>query len=243
MENDWLDDNWASDYGTPEFLTSDRPRASTAVEPASQATERVDQPSGEHALPLLRLSGWEKDRQYDKNNPVCIHYNCQWKLSQRENIRRTLCFGTYPDLVLAPSDFWKDTFEARLKSLREDNGKFPRDNYTCEETIIEISIERTRQRGFKTPFKKLQIDWQMVDEHLEGLSGLFSQGRMITLSMEFVTRKLLVILQRQRQRTKGRGKALQRPKSFRERQPLVFGLESMSIGAAEPDIVRKDPIA
>jgi hypothetical protein len=88
-----------------------------------------------------------------------MHYSCQWKLSQRENIRRrTLCFGTYPDLVLASSDFWKDTFEARLKSLREDNDKFPGDKYTCEETIIEISIERTRQRGFKTPFKKLQID-------------------------------------------------------------------------------------
>ena len=62
IENDWLDDNWASDYGTPEFLTSDRLRASTAVEPASQAAERVDQLSGEYALSLLRLSGWERNR-------------------------------------------------------------------------------------------------------------------------------------------------------------------------------------
>jgi hypothetical protein len=192
MDDDWLDGNWASDYGTPEFLTSDDPRAGTATEqPASQAAEHVDQPSGEYALPLLRLSGWERDKQYDKNNPVCMHYSYHWKLSQRENIRRrTLCFGTYPDLVLAPTDFWKDTFEARLKSLREDNDKFPGDHYTCEETIIEISIERTRQRGFKTPFKNLQIDWQMVDEHLEGLSGLFIKGRMITVSIEFVYKEV-----------------------------------------------------
>ena len=192
MENadfdDWLDTDWISNY---ETLASDSPIAGTAAEPASQVVERVDQPKGEHTLPLLRLSGWERDRQYDKNNPVCMHYNYQWKLSQRENIRRrTLCFGTYPDLVLAPSDFWKDTFEARLNSLREDNDKFPGDNYTCEETIVEISIERTRQRGFKTPFKKLQIDWQMIDEHLEGLSGLFSMGRMITFSMEFVYKEV-----------------------------------------------------
>ena len=195
MENgeiDLLDGNWTP---SSDFWASDSPRAGPAAEKASpvaqeasQAAEPVDQASGEHALPLLRLSGWERDKQYDKNNPVCMHYSCQWKLSQRENIRRrTLCFGTYPDLVLAPSDFWKDTFEARLKGLQEDNDKFPADNYVCEETIIEISIERTRQRGFKTPFKNLQIDWQMVDEHLE---GLFIKGRMITVSLEFVYKEV-----------------------------------------------------
>ena len=81
MEYDWLDGNWASDYGTPEFLTSDGPRAGTAVEPASlvvqpasQAAERIDEPGRDHVLPLLRLSGWDVDKQYDKSNPVCIHY-------------------------------------------------------------------------------------------------------------------------------------------------------------------------
>lgn len=57
MENadfDWLDSNWASNF---EFSTSDSPRPGIAAEPASQASERVDQTSGEHALPLLRLSG------------------------------------------------------------------------------------------------------------------------------------------------------------------------------------------
>jgi hypothetical protein len=108
MENDWLDGNWASDYGTPEFLTSDHPRAGAAAEqaspvaqPASQAAERVDEPGGDHVLPLLRLSGWNVDKQYNKNNPVCIHYDFRWKISQRENIRaRHVCSDTDPDLVL-----------------------------------------------------------------------------------------------------------------------------------------------
>ncbi|KAH8781606.1 hypothetical protein BGZ57DRAFT_926385 [Hyaloscypha finlandica] len=69
---DWLNGNWASDL---ELLPSDSPRAGTAAEPASQAGERVDQTGSELALPLLRLSGWEADKQYDKNNPVCIHYD------------------------------------------------------------------------------------------------------------------------------------------------------------------------
>ena len=80
MENtdyDWLNGNWASNLESP---ISDSPRAGTVAEPASQAAELVET-GGEHALPLLRLSGWKVDKQYDKNNPVCIHYDFRWKIS------------------------------------------------------------------------------------------------------------------------------------------------------------------
>ena len=194
MENidfDWLDGNCALNYGSSECSTSGSPRASPAAEQASPAAERVDQPSGEHALPLLRLSGWESDKQYDKNNPVCIHYDFRWKISQRENIRaRHVYSDTDPDLVLAPSDFWKVNFQARLESLLKDEDKFPGDSYTCEETIIKISIEWSRQRGLTKRCKKLEIDWQLVDEHLEGLGNLFSKGRKITFSIEFVYKEV-----------------------------------------------------
>jgi hypothetical protein len=111
IDFDWLDGNYALNHRTPEFSTSSSPRASPVAQRASPVVERVDQPSGEHALPLLRLSGWKSDKQYDKNNPVCIHYDFRWKISQRENIRaRHVCSDTDPDLVLAPSDFWKVNF-------------------------------------------------------------------------------------------------------------------------------------
>jgi hypothetical protein len=55
-------------------------------------------------------------------------------------------------------------------------------------------IERSRQRGLTKRYKKLEIDWQLLDEHLEGLGDLFSKGRKITFSIEFVYRKLLVML-------------------------------------------------
>ena len=136
-------------------------------------------------------TGWKVDKQYDKNNPVCIHYDFQWKISQRENIRaRHVCSDTDPDLVLAPSDFRKINFQARLESLLRDEDKFPGDIYTCEETIIEISIERSRQRGLTKRYKKLEINWQIVDEHLEGLGDLFSKGRKITFSIEFIFKEV-----------------------------------------------------
>jgi hypothetical protein len=38
--------------------------------------------------------------------------------------------------------------------------------------------------------KKLEIDWRLVDDHLEGLGDLFSKGRKTTFSMEFVYKEI-----------------------------------------------------
>jgi hypothetical protein len=68
---DGLNSDHSLNYGTPEIPTSGSLRAS----PASPAAERADQASGGQALPLLWLSGWESEKQYNKRYPVCIHYD------------------------------------------------------------------------------------------------------------------------------------------------------------------------
>jgi hypothetical protein len=70
--------------------------------------------------------------------------------------------------------------------MLKDEDKWPGDKYTCEETIIDISIERSRQRGLKKRFKGLEIDWHILDNHMEGLGALFSKKRKITFGTEFV---------------------------------------------------------
>ncbi|CAG9955928.1 unnamed protein product [Clonostachys rosea f. rosea IK726] len=188
---DWLGDNFEIDFRTPE-LPFDSPAANPRPSPiATQEAGRTEPPSGEHDLPLLRLSGWERDKQYDKANPECIHYDFKWKVSQRDNIRARQIFAdSDPDVVLAPSDVWQVDLKARLEGLLDDKGKFPGSNYTCDETNITISIERSRQRGLTKRFNKLEIDWNMVDNHLEGLSNLFSKGRKITFFMEFIYKEV-----------------------------------------------------
>jgi hypothetical protein len=104
------------------------------------------------------------------------------------------------DLVLARSDFMEVDFQARLETLLQNEKKLPGDTCTCGETIPEISIELSRQRCLLKRYKKLGIDWQIIDEHLEGLSDLFSMGREIVFSIEFFKRKLPVILERPRVR-------------------------------------------
>ncbi|KAN0122967.1 hypothetical protein V8E51_001293 [Hyaloscypha variabilis] len=125
-----------------------QPRGRNVLDSDYSFNYRTPKPSSGHTLPLLRLSSCEREKKYDNSNPI----------SQREKIRaRRIYLDTNPDLVLAPSNFWKD--------------KFLGDSYTCEETIIEISIE------------------QSLGKHLEGLGNLFSKGRKITFSIEFATRK------------------------------------------------------
>ncbi|KAK2022207.1 hypothetical protein LX32DRAFT_508560, partial [Colletotrichum zoysiae] len=74
--------------------------------------------------------------------------------------------------------------------LLKDENKFPGDTYTCEETIVDISIERSRQRGLKKRFTGLEIDWGTLDSHMEGLSALFSKKRKITFGIEFVYKEV-----------------------------------------------------
>ena len=163
----WPDGDFALNYGALEFPASDSPRVVPATEGASPLAERADplaeqpdQPSGESTLPLLRLSGWEPNKQYDKNNPECMHYDFRWKVSQRENIRaRHVCSDTDPDLVLAPSDFWKVNFQARLEALLKDSARVrlrqedestrhPRGAASVDKRFLRPFRQKTSTRGF-----------------------------------------------------------------------------------------------
>ncbi len=189
MENpaiDWPGEDYAFDYSTPQLPTLNSPSGPCRA-------ERAEPPSGEQPLPLLRLMDWHSDRQYDKNKPDCIHYDICWKVSQRDNIRaRQICTDSDLDIVLAPGDFWETDFRPRLETLLDDKEKFPGAKYTCEETNVVISVERNRQRGLTKRFHKLDIDWNIVDSHLESLADLFSTGKKITLRMDFIYKAVKV---------------------------------------------------
>lgn len=97
---------------------------------------------------------------------------------------------TQRDLVLAPSDFWNIEFQARLENLVKDKDKFPDKSYACKETINEIYMVRSCQRGVTKRCQKTEIDWDTVDSHLEGLDDLFRKGRKITIGMELIYKEV-----------------------------------------------------
>jgi hypothetical protein len=145
-------------------------------------------------------------------------------------------------IQISSCDFWKVKFHpSRLDNYLKDEDKFSQDKYTCEETIIEVSVEKSRRRGLTKRCQKLEIEWQQVDEHLEGLSDLFNMGRKITLSMEFVYKE--VASDSATAKGKKKKKARQKLKGFREPPKLVSGLEFTSSIAVKPNTASKDPTA
>lgn len=164
---------------------------STPWSPPSDSQIGVDEldelSDSEPELPLLRLHEWDNEHHYDRTNPECIHYDLRWKISQRERIRaRQVSQGSKLDVVLAPSDYWRVTLQSVVDAILSDQEKFPGDNYVHETTSIGISIERTRSRGFSECFENTTVDWDMVDDHLEGLGDLVRLGKKITVHIELV---------------------------------------------------------
>jgi hypothetical protein len=76
-----------------------------------------------------------------------------------------------PDLILDPSRLWEVNFQARIETLLKEN-EFPGNIYSYEETIIETSLKRSRQYGLTKRCKPHNIDWDMLDSHLERLNNL-----------------------------------------------------------------------
>ncbi|EJP61466.1 uncharacterized protein BBA_09602 [Beauveria bassiana ARSEF 2860] len=167
-------DNFDDDY---DLRTPGRD-TSPSVNTSAEDPDRADTATPTRRLPLLRLNDWEADRQYDKNNPICIHYDFVWKVFLRENIRRRPITGNGQpdDLVLAPSDFWKEIFQAQLDNTIASDERLPGREYTCDETIVTISIENTRGRGLKDKVSGHNIKWDVIDQHLESLAILFRQS-------------------------------------------------------------------
>ena len=156
-----------------------------------------------------------------------------WKVSQRENIRaRHVCSDTDPDLVLAPSDFWKVNFQARLEALLKDNDKFPGNTYTCDHRYIH--------RAMPSAWPKETV--QLPGDRLEdGGQPHGRPQRKITLSVEFIYKE--VTGDPSTVKGRKRSRALLRLKGFREPPSLVFGPESTSIIVAGANTASKGPTA
>lgn len=142
-------------------------------------------------LPLLRQSEWEEYRQYNKSDPVCIHYNFQWRVCRHENKRTKLvCQDSVSSIVIAPSDFWKLRLQEQLQLLLQNKEHSRGGTHACTATKIKVSVAGTRGCGLKKDLPHQNIDWNDVDTHIEGLEGLFRRGKKITLSTEFIYSKI-----------------------------------------------------
>ncbi|KAM3490547.1 hypothetical protein MY3957_006161 [Beauveria namnaoensis] len=191
LSNDLLWDDF--NLSTPQLPNNDSQRSGQEASPQSDV-ERSPEPEPDQSqiigrLPLLRSCDFDFGRDYDRNNPTCIHYDLKLKILQRgagkkRSMQVDLLQRT--NVVLAPSDLWRDELEAHVATLRSDPDKFPAgsDNYTSRGGTVSIKARSTRS-GFNESFGGEDIPWLTVDGHLESLGGLFKMRRMaITLAID-----------------------------------------------------------
>ncbi|KAL7939957.1 hypothetical protein V8C42DRAFT_356547 [Trichoderma barbatum] len=160
IDNFYWAEGHGLDFRTLEHATSHSQSPSCSSSPAAdRANGRETQK--DKGLPLLRYSDWEEDRQYDESNPVCIHYDFHWKVSQRDKTRAKLITENKRACLM------------QVDGILQNRDKFPADKYTCDNTKITLSVPGTRGRGLKETLTDQNVNWEAIDTHLEGLGDLF----------------------------------------------------------------------
>jgi hypothetical protein len=66
-------------------------------------------------LQFIPLAAWKKKNKYVKQPPICVHYLVEWKVTLNN---RSVHKVTERNVVLSPSNFWRDSLKERVKKVR-----------------------------------------------------------------------------------------------------------------------------
>lgn len=76
---------------------------------------------------------------------------------------------TIENVDVAPGVYWKDNLESKVMS--EAQGRVPEPQYDHHDTIITVSTSKRGEHKFEKPFRKLDIDWQVIENKLRSWSN------------------------------------------------------------------------
>ncbi|KXH56230.1 hypothetical protein CNYM01_13770 [Colletotrichum nymphaeae SA-01] len=130
------------------------------------------------ALPFLDYHGWASSQSYDEQPPRWLLYTMQWKLTLNS---RKAVEQTEQNLVIAPSDFWKEVLSSKVDGIVASKKK----SYETSATTIVMSVPNDRSEDKITKhFQGQQIDWPVVERQLQGWSQLLRAGKRLKVYVQ-----------------------------------------------------------
>lgn len=124
-------------------------------------------------LALLSLAEWDQEKAYDEQPANCLQYSIEWKVCVNG---RMIAKDTEPNLVLAPSPYWRLFLQVRLEKLLRKNVP-PNRSVRCDDTNVVVSVTDRSERDLTKRFEETEIDWDIVEKQLGHGANIFRQAR------------------------------------------------------------------
>jgi len=129
-------------------------------------------------LPFVPFADWVPGQSYEEQPPFCMHYIMEWKLTVN---KRVTAKQTEDDLVVAPSDFWKNKLSSQVADIVNSRGN----PCIAEVTTIVLSVNDRSEQDITKYFKELEIDWAVVEKQLQSWSHLLRIGKTLRIKVSF----------------------------------------------------------
>ena len=145
-----------SDYApTPGFL-SRTPVTQYSLSPSP--SRALQEP---YQLGFLPLAEWDEDAEYEEHPPRYICYTIAWRIVLN---RKVACRDTEQDLVVAPSDYWREFLKAKMENLLRIKGRNQR--IRSDGIAIVVSVNDRSQNDLEKHYDSTNIDWALLERQL-----------------------------------------------------------------------------
>jgi len=132
-------------------------------------------------LPLLREEEWDRDRHYDEEPPVCVHYSIVWIVALDGKPKSK---DTKRNLVVEPAVFWQIVLRSCLEQLVAKKFGHMQDTRAVETSVI-VSTTARGEPDHTLRFDGLDIDWTDISSQLTEWSGVFQNGKRLQVELTF----------------------------------------------------------
>ncbi|KAH1971260.1 hypothetical protein KXV92_007769 [Aspergillus fumigatus] len=135
---------------------------------------------GPDQLGFLPLAEWQEGGEYEEYPPRYICYTIAWRIVLNRKIE---CRDTEQDLVIAPSDYWKESLKAKMENLLHVKRRNRR--IRSEGTAIVVSVNDRSQNDLEKHYHSTNIDWAPVERQLRRWSNLLRMGKKLRVVISF----------------------------------------------------------